>query len=201
MDIDKVIELLECAKINIGNIAKIGATFIPIPIMQIDEAIKLLKGKEEMMELPYDFCPKNCDPRKEAMQEIKKALDNGDKIMTELKTAVEKCVELNKQITDLEAEVDEARRLQRWGDSEVEKINKLLDLMGAPATMDNGSPYNIAGRLSALTVKNAKLREALDVVLPMAKGYAAEHPVGSNQSYISHAQAALKRRWMGASYD
>lgn len=58
MDIDKVIELLECAKINIGNIAKIGATFIPIPIMQIDEAIKLLKGKEEMMELPYDFCPK-----------------------------------------------------------------------------------------------------------------------------------------------
>lgn len=103
-------------------------------------------------------------------QEIKKALDNGDKIMTELKTAVEKCVELNKQITNLEAELDEARRLQRWGDSEVEEINRLLDLMGAPATMDNGLPYNIAGRLSALAVKNATL---LGGALGMQKAQAA----------------------------
>ena len=33
--------------------------------------------------------------------------------------------------------------------------------------------------------------EALELVLPMAKGYAAEHPVGSNQRYVEVAQESL----------
>ena len=35
------------------------------------------------------------------------------------------------------------------------------------------------------------VREALELILPLAKGYAAEHPVGSNQAYVEQAQAAL----------
>lgn len=36
-----------------------------------------------------------------------------------------------------------------------------------------------------------KIADALCLVLPMAKGYAAQHPVGSNQKYIEIAEAAL----------
>jgi len=37
----------------------------------------------------------------------------------------------------------------------------------------------------------AEAREALELIVPLAKGYAAEHPVGSNQQYVEIAQAAL----------
>ena len=33
------------------------------------------------------------------------------------------------------------------------------------------------------------LREALNLILPLAKGYVAKNNVGSNQSYIEHAEA------------
>ena len=36
-----------------------------------------------------------------------------------------------------------------------------------------------------------KLREALELILPMAKGYAAEHPVGANSRYVLVAEEAL----------
>lgn len=35
---------------------------------------------------------------------------------------------------------------------------------------------------------------ALALILPMAKGYAAEHPVGSNAEYVKAAEAALAER-------
>ena len=37
----------------------------------------------------------------------------------------------------------------------------------------------------------AGVREALELILPLAIGYAAEHPVGSNQAYVEQARAAL----------
>ena len=40
----------------------------------------------------------------------------------------------------------------------------------------------------------AQLRETLDalvLVLPLARGYAHEHPVGANQQYVSHATDVL----------
>ena len=38
-----------------------------------------------------------------------------------------------------------------------------------------------------------ELLEALVLVLPMAKGYAAEHPVGRNQEIVNEVQAALNQ--------
>jgi hypothetical protein len=47
MDTWKVIELLECAKINVENIRRGGHAFIELSKMQIDEAIKLLEEEEK----------------------------------------------------------------------------------------------------------------------------------------------------------
>ncbi|MGV2099013.1 hypothetical protein [Rhizobium sp. 21-4511-3d] len=38
----------------------------------------------------------------------------------------------------------------------------------------------------------AKLREALELILPLAKGYAATNNVGNNGAYIAQAEAALE---------
>ena len=35
-----------------------------------------------------------------------------------------------------------------------------------------------------------RMADKLAVILPMAKGYAAEHPVGSNQKYVESAEEA-----------
>ena len=35
--------------------------------------------------------------------------------------------------------------------------------------------------------------EALDLILPLAKGYVANNPVGSNQKYIRIAEAVLAK--------
>ena len=45
--------------------------------------------------------------------------------------------------------------------------------------------------LRALLASHDRLRIALGIVLPMAKGYAAEHPVGSNAEYVLQADAAF----------
>ena len=42
-----------------------------------------------------------------------------------------------------------------------------------------------------MSVKLVEMREALVLILPLAKGYAAEHPVGSNQEYVTHAETIL----------
>ena len=39
----------------------------------------------------------------------------------------------------------------------------------------------------------AELLAALELILPMAKGYAAAHPVGSNDLYIKSAIAAIAK--------
>jgi len=45
--------------------------------------------------------------------------------------------------------------------------------------------------LDEAMVENRRLREALQLILPMAKGYAAAHPVGGNKEYIRDAEVAL----------
>ena len=47
MDKEAIIEMLECAKINVDNIFKVGPPIAGIVKMQIDEAIKMLKDKDE----------------------------------------------------------------------------------------------------------------------------------------------------------
>jgi len=43
------------------------------------------------------------------------------------------------------------------------------------------------------TMCHADLLEALELVLPMAKGYAFKHDVGNNMKYISQAQQAINK--------
>ena len=40
-------------------------------------------------------------------------------------------------------------------------------------------------------VSEAELRDAITLILPMAKGYAAAHPVGSNQSYVDYVDGLI----------
>ncbi len=47
MDKDKVIEMLECAKINVDNILKVGPPIAGLVKMQIDEAIKMLQDEND----------------------------------------------------------------------------------------------------------------------------------------------------------
>ena len=49
---------------------------------------------------------------------------------------------------------------------------------------------DISHRLAAAC---ATYRAALELILPLAKGYAADHPVGSNAEYVKEAEAALAR--------
>ena len=44
-----------------------------------------------------------------------------------------------------------------------------------------------------LRARVKELEEALDWVLPMSKGYAAEHPVGRNQEIVNQAVAITKQ--------
>jgi hypothetical protein len=47
MNKDAIIELLECAKINVGNILKVGQPIAGLVKLQIDEAIKMLEAQDE----------------------------------------------------------------------------------------------------------------------------------------------------------
>lgn len=49
----------------------------------------------------------------------------------------------------------------------------------------------IVAELAEARKQVAALREALDLVPPLAKGYAAQNNVGSNRRYIEVAEAAL----------
>lgn len=40
-------------------------------------------------------------------------------------------------------------------------------------------------------VSEGELRDAITLILPMAKGYAAAHPVGSNQSYVDYVEGLI----------
>lgn len=67
-----------------------------------------------------------------------------------------------------------------WADN-----HQLEDCIGSPVELDNEPQADAQG------VSTAGLREALELILPLAIGYAAEHPVGSNQAYVEQARAAL----------
>ena len=47
MNKEAIIELLECAKINIDNALKLGKPMAEFAKMQIDEAIKMLEAENE----------------------------------------------------------------------------------------------------------------------------------------------------------
>jgi len=47
-------------------------------------------------------------------------------------------------------------------------------------------------RIERLKESHERLVKALEVILPMASGYARAHPVGNNQAFIDQASTALK---------
>lgn len=88
-----------------------------------------------------------------------------------------------------------------WADN-----HQLEDCIGSPVELDN-EPQADAHGVVAPTIADiaevqqaiqhpasastAGVREALELILPLAIGYVAEHPVGSNQAYVEQARAAL----------
>ena len=70
-----------------------------------------------------------------------------------------------------------------------------LNFIGDPhknATIASGK-FPIRHLYTAPQAVNAELLEALRLILPMAKGYAALHPVGSNAAYCEQASAAIAK--------
>lgn len=51
--------------------------------------------------------------------------------------------------------------------------------------------WDAADEIDHLRSRNERLEDALMIVLPMAKGYAHEHPVGANQEKCDHAERLL----------
>jgi hypothetical protein len=47
MNNEAVIETLECAKINVDNILRVGPVMLEAVKMQIDDAIKMLEAEDE----------------------------------------------------------------------------------------------------------------------------------------------------------
>jgi hypothetical protein len=47
MNIERAIEMIECAKVNTDNIAKVGLVMIQIVKEQLNEAIKALEDENE----------------------------------------------------------------------------------------------------------------------------------------------------------
>lgn len=54
-----------------------------------------------------------------------------------------------------------------------------------------GTPEKLQRRMAYHIAIKHQLAEALSLVLPMAKGYAAAHPVGANAEKIAMAEAAM----------
>jgi hypothetical protein len=50
-------------------------------------------------------------------------------------------------------------------------------------------------RIAELIAAGRSLQDALIIILPMAKGYAAEHRVGRNDAHVRHASDALEASW------
>ena len=60
----------------------------------------------------------------------------------------------------------------------------------ANATLVSHAPTDLTWLCDTLEAVRTVV-ETLELILPLAKGYAAEHPVGSNHAYVSQAQDAL----------
>lgn len=75
---------------------------------EIEKRNRLLKEKDEWYAEQHRFAAVRTDEKFTALNQLlKDSIDNGNKIMAELKIAIEKCVELDKQIANLKAIVKE----------------------------------------------------------------------------------------------
>jgi hypothetical protein len=58
----------------------------------------------------------------------------------------------------------------------------------------DGDPHGeCAVEIHRLTAQSDELLAALKLILPLAKGYAHQHRVGSNQAYCDQADAAIAK--------
>lgn len=75
-------------------------------------------------------------------------------------------------------------------DEQVEKIRAEFVRSGCD-TKELHDLCNQASGAKQMRAELARLRDALSIILPMAKGYAAEHQVGNNQRMVDEAADAL----------
>ena len=80
---------------------------------------------------------------------------------------------------------EQAQRI-RW--DEQFKAYRFEDAQGN-VVLNFASPQAGAEHHYAMWCKVERLRETLLLILPLAKGYAQAHPVGSNQKYVEEAEA------------
>lgn len=65
-----------------------------------------------------------------------------------------------------------------------DKIVAYLNANSTPSAAEEQARSDYAERVR-------ELAEALALILPLAKGYAAEHPVGSNAAHVAHAESLI----------
>lgn len=65
-----------------------------------------------------------------------------------------------------------------------DRIVAYLNANSTPSAAEEQARHDYAARVHELT-------EALALILPLAKGYAAAHPVGSNAAHVAHAESMI----------
>lgn len=69
-------------------------------------------------------------------------------------------------------------------------VENVIGILRECTSIKNGALAHHA-QILELEAKVSDLRHILITVLPMARGYAAEHPVGNNQQFVAEASAVL----------
>jgi chromosome segregation ATPase len=113
--------------------------------------------------------------------------------------------ELEARIRELEKERDEAKHDENvvWAEGEVNRrdvealrtrvaeLQKERDDLSSKVVDARSAWIKEQKENAQLRTTVSTLENALRLILPMAKGYASEHPVGSNQEYVEEAERAL----------
>lgn len=110
----------------------------------------------------------------------------------------ETCDRLKKEMTHLEAELAEYKRLREtWKRSTQDADDRIATLEAENARLREAleiathSLGKIEMCAQSMSAAESEAKRALRIVLPMAKGYAYEHPVGRNREMVECAEQAL----------
>lgn len=73
----------------------------------------------------------------------------------------------------------------------VERLRNVNYFLGKIIIADNDNHIDTAELVSEAADEVDRLRSALRLILPIAKGYASDHRVGSNAEYCQYAESVL----------
>jgi hypothetical protein len=104
---------------------------------------------------------------------------------------MEKVSALQAKVKDLEKARLEFRKSERELSDAYLRIRQMVNAWDT--TPGGADRFEVTeGKIKEMLARVQALESALTLILPMAKGYAAAYPVGSNLAYIEMADEALR---------